>query len=332
MKTSSSGSLLVVTLWLVTILSVLAVAIARYLSIEVRLTKYRETRERTKALARGGVYLAMQRLAQDAKADASDWLGDDWAAVPGADAEQPTTWVIFTDEAPREATNRSRVEIQITDLERSINLNAAIKETLERPDLAGSAEMAQAIIDYRDPAEETETTIDDPPSYPKDGAFATIEELLDIPGMADVFPRLHQLTFAALDAVPALPEVNINTAQRDVLVALGADPTTVERLLASRPGPDGLWGTEDDCNAADISEINHRFTECAFGRDRRPMDELSMLNGNTAIFTVKSSLFRIQSQAFMGSPSVMRRIEAVVRRSAQQGQDVTVDILSWRDM
>jgi hypothetical protein len=216
-------------------------------------------------------------------------------------------------------------------LERSINLNAAIPETLARPELAGSPELAQAIVDDRDPAEEQETTSDDPPYAPKNGPFAVIEEVLDIPRMADVFPQLHRLTFAALEAIAALPEVNINTVQRDALVALGADPTTVERLIESRPGPDGLWGTEDDCRAKQLSEIMGTFTNCAFGGDRRPMEELFLLDGNTARFTVTSSLFRIRAQAFLGSPPVSRRIDAVVRRSAQQGQDVTVDILSWRD-
>jgi len=331
-RTSSAGSLLVVTLWLVAILSALAIAVARYLSIEVRVAKYHETREQTKALARGGVYLAIQRLRQDAQAEPYDWLGDDWAAAPKAPAEQPGRWVIFTDEAEAsgDAASRSRVEIQITDLERSINLNAATKETLARPELTGSAEMAQAIIDDRDPPDESEPTVDDPPYYPKNGPFAALEELLDIPGDADVFPRLRQVIFAVLDAVPALPEVNINTAQRDVLVALGADPTTVERLLASRPGPDSLWGTEDDCKADDISRIIETFTNCAFGGDRRPVEELHLLNGRSAVFAVTSSMFRIHSEAFMGSPPVIHRIDAVVKRSAQ-GQDVTVDILSWRD-
>ena len=59
------GSLLIITLWLVTILSVLAIAVARYLSVEVRLTKHRLASEEAKALARSGVYLAMQRLTQD---------------------------------------------------------------------------------------------------------------------------------------------------------------------------------------------------------------------------------------------------------------------------
>ena len=330
---SSSGSLLVVTLWLVTILSVLAIAIARYLSIEVRLTKYRETRERTKALARGGVYLAMQRLSQDAQAEPFDWLGDDWAAVPGADAEQPTTWVIFTDEAPTDAANRSRVEIQITDMQRSINLNAATEATLAGPELTGSAEMAKAIVDDRDPPEDSETTSGDPPYDPKNGLFAVVEELLDIPGMADVFPRLSQLAFATLDEAPARPSININTAQRDVLLALGADANVAEALVAKRPGIDGVWGTEDDCIAKNLQTAAQELADCAFGvgHPTAVQDVQTLLGLPTAQVTVSSSVFRIQSQAFVGSPSVTRRIEAVVRRPIQQGQDSTMEMLSWRE-
>ena len=76
------GSLLVITLWMVATLSVLAVATARYLSTEVRLTKLRLAREQAKTLARSGVYLAMERLKQDADGESDgkyDWLGDDWA-------------------------------------------------------------------------------------------------------------------------------------------------------------------------------------------------------------------------------------------------------------
>jgi type II secretory pathway component PulK len=44
------GSLLVVTLWVVAILAVFVVAIARYLSIELRLTRHRMSRDQAAAL------------------------------------------------------------------------------------------------------------------------------------------------------------------------------------------------------------------------------------------------------------------------------------------
>ena len=63
-----SGSLLIMSLWLVVILAVLAVAVARSLSVDVRLAKYRQAHDQARALARSGVYLALQRLARDAQA------------------------------------------------------------------------------------------------------------------------------------------------------------------------------------------------------------------------------------------------------------------------
>ena len=86
MSLKRSGSLLIMTLWLVTILSLLAIAIARYPSLEIRLTKYRAARDQAAILARDGVNLAMQWLAEDAQEGESpeggsgkkqyDWLGD----------------------------------------------------------------------------------------------------------------------------------------------------------------------------------------------------------------------------------------------------------------
>ena len=79
--------MLVITLWLVAMVSLIAIAVARSLSLEVRVAKYRAAREQARALARGGVSIALKRLADDAgspEADgkAYDWLGDDWAWIP----------------------------------------------------------------------------------------------------------------------------------------------------------------------------------------------------------------------------------------------------------
>ena len=100
------GSLLIITLWLVTILSLLAIAIARYLSLEIRLTTYRAAREQAAILARDGVYLAMQRLAVDAKEGETpegasgqkpyDWPGDEWAQVTGISGSEPSRQIVIT--------------------------------------------------------------------------------------------------------------------------------------------------------------------------------------------------------------------------------------------
>ncbi|MBI3997144.1 MAG: general secretion pathway protein GspK [Candidatus Omnitrophica bacterium] len=307
-----SGSLLVITLWVVTILSVLAVAIARYLAVEVRLAKYRLAREQAKALACSGIYLVMQQLAHDADPqnvpqpyEAYDWLGDDWA-LPREDLHV----------AGGRITVRS-----VVDEERLLNLNAATQEQLES--LAGSSPAATAILAYRDANTSGETPVDEPPYYQKNTPIKAMEELADIPDIHDTdLAKLQQLTSVSTDAVMP-PTVNINTVEGDVLIALGWPKAVVDPLVASRPGADGVWGTPDDRKITDATITD-------------PAQELERFTGipaatwNPLLTTIKtvasSSVFRIQVEATAGSPPVRQRIDAIVKRAPDGGE-----ILAWRE-
>lgn len=317
MLRTRSGSLLVITLWVVTILSVLAIAIARYLSVEVRLTKHRLAREQAKALARSGVYLVMQRLAHDADPqklpqpyEAYDWLGDGWA-LPQEDLPV----------AHGRITVRS-----VVDEERLLNLNAATKEQIAS--LTGSSPAATAILAYRDANTSGETPVDEPPYFQKNTPIKAMEELADIPEIDDAArAQVQPLTAVATDpAVP--PAINVNTVEEDVLVALGG-PTTgdqstasvVDRVIASRPGVDGNYGTADDCVVTDPAEAANRLAECA-QIDPNLLIELF----SKATVAVSSSVFRIQVEATAGSPPVRQRIDAIVKRAPDGGQ-----ILAWRE-
>ena len=153
MSRARSGSLLIITLWLVTILSVLAVAIGRYLSLGVKITRYRVAREQARTLARNGVYLAMQRLADDTtEADGKtyDWEGDEWAYIPGGPAGgDPSVWLIpFPAPGSGSATLQGRIAVKITDEERKLNINTAPKDQLSM--VTGDDALAQAVVDARD--------------------------------------------------------------------------------------------------------------------------------------------------------------------------------------
>ena len=312
MLRTRSGSLLVITLWVVTILSVLAIAIARYLSVEVRLTKYRLAREQAKALAHSGVYLVMQRLAHDANPqnvpqpyEAYDWLGDDWA-LPREDLHV----------AGGRITVRS-----VVDEERLLNLNAATKEQLES--LTGSSLAATAILAYHDASTSGETPVDEPPYFQKNTPIKAMEELADIPDIHDTdLAKLQQLTSVSTDAVTS-PTVNINTVEGDVLVALDWPKALVDPLIASRPGPDGVWGTADDCKITDATTADPAPT--LEGCTQIPAATwnplLTMLD-----VVASSSIFRIQVEATAGSPPVRQRIDAIVKRAPDGGQ-----ILAWRE-
>ena len=319
------GSLLIVSLWLVAILSALAVATARFLSLEIRVTKYRESREQAFALARSGVFLAMQRLAEDTQeADHSttDWLGDDWAYFP--EQEDPTRWSVPFRAAGGEGGRLSgRVEIRITDEPRKLRLNVADqRDPAELRRLTGSDLAAQAIMDALDaPAPDVE---DDPrmspPYVAKNGPFAALEELNDLPGMT---PEVYDILKAnASPYVGATEPININTVEPDVLRAMGLSEAAVQEVLTFRNGPDGPDAHEQD-------GIFQAGTIAATIGNRIVLSDAddSILTNN---FGVTSSVFTVVSTGIIQRPPTRATVTAVIRRAGCPDGVPSPCIVAWR--
>jgi type II secretory pathway component PulK len=323
MWNAERGSLLVVTLWLIAVLAMVSISLAGYLSTETRLMRYDLARAQAKAWARAGVYLAMQRLAQDDKPgeERCDWLGDDWASA----------WVIPLPAEPRSpVTWRGHAAIQITDEERRIDLNIAKEETLAT--LIQNAEAARAVVDYRDPDDEGVDATVQPPYAPKNAPIRALEELWEIPRISQ--DAAVQSIVRQHGGLYAHGAVNINTVGAEVLEALDGDRSLVEQLIRSRPGPDGVLGSQDDCKATTISTAAAELASCA-GLDEAGEESLIALLTRAA-FDVRSSVFRILVVGETEQPSARHRIEAVVRRGSQDGSSIRVGqepfaILAWKE-
>ena len=292
------GSLLVVTLWIVIILGALAVASARYLSTEIRLTKYYLSRSQAQALARSGVYLAMRMLQEDATP--ADWAGETWAIPqtlsPGAG---------------------QRLVVSMTDEERKLNVNSATPSQLEL--LLGSGELIAQLLDYRDAAESTtDRPTDHPPYYAKNGPIAALEELSDLPAMDE---HAYDALSASMSphTMPGAP-CNINTVTPAVMAALGVTSDGVERVRAFRDGPDGPDAHEADGVFEQAQLIN---TLEGLGLDGADIGKLSGM-------TTSSQTFLVVSEAVMERPVLHLRVHAVLQRS---GPDRTVAprIIAWRE-
>ncbi|MBI2885561.1 MAG: general secretion pathway protein GspK [Candidatus Omnitrophica bacterium] len=311
-----SGSLLLITLWLVVVLSVLAVTIARYLSVDVRLTKYRLSQAQASLLARSGITVALQRLMDDATpgrpaADAVDWLGDDWAAPPEAAPDNPAQRVVQLPAGT--GSMASTLTVRMSDEERKINLNTAEPETLAR--LGVPEALAAAILDYRDPPDATETASVGPPYVPKDAPFAAPEELREIPGMTDeMFQALQQAASPWLEPGSL---VNINTAGREALRAVGLSPALIEAVMSFRGRGHYFLRLAPDV-ATDDPSVPAPFD---------PGD--SEFQNVRAKFGVTSKTFLVVAEGLVEGPVPARaRVEAVVRRGAE-GMRPTV--LAWRE-
>jgi len=317
MRTSaakSRGSLLIVTLWVVVILSALAVAIGRYLSLQVRLAKYRSAQEEARTLARSGIYLAMQRLIRDAQEPEAngatyDWLGDDWAVFSGEPADH---WVVPLS-ARGGVLPRGQVDIEIADAERGMDVNAASASQLDS--LIRETDVANAIMDYRDADQDGpgDRFVDQPPYVPKNGPVAALEELRDVPGQSDeTFERLRQFTWAAPELAPT-QSVNINTAPREVLIAAGL-PTLADTIIAFRNSGHAF------AQVTPTLQTDHPAIPPPFDSGN-----LEFLNAQPHL-TVSSQTFRVTATGRLRQPQVRYRIEAIVRRNT-----TGASLIAWRE-
>ncbi len=332
MSRTRSGSLLIITLWLVTILSVLVVAIGRYLSLGVTMTRYRLAREQANTLARSGVYLAMQRLASDgieADGKSYDWEGDEWASFSaGGSADSDSdVWVIaFPSPGSGSSRFRGRVEIRMTDEERKLDLNAAAKDQLLA--LVGDDTLAQAIIDARDAPDTAEDRpTGQPPYFAKNGPFAAPEELTDLPGMTpQIYDALRASTSPYFGAGATL---NVNTVSVDVLRVLGLTETTVQMIAKFREGPDGPQkhaedGVFTEAGLAIVQTLNNTQ-----GVDLTGTPDGNLLIGST--FGVASQTFLVHVEGIIDHPPVRARVEAVVRRAPCPRDTPAPCIIGWRE-
>ena len=317
-----SGSLLIVTLWLVTILSALSVAIARYLSLGVKVSRYRIAREEAKALARSGVYVAMQRLALDGAGPESDgkaydWPGDDWAeagevSVPG--------------QSSGGAGFKGRVTVRVVDEERKLNLNTADKTQLA-PVVKDEA-LAQAILDARDepdPAEDQPGA--QPPYFAKNGPFKSPEELADLPGMTpEAYADLRNFSSPYIEGSG---KININTAPLEVLRAMGLTEATIQMIDLYRTGPDG-----PDQHAEDGVFTDAGLAVVQTLRDNQGVDLTGTSDGNLlsgSAVGVSSQTFTISAEGVIERPAVRIRVDAVVRRAQCPDHAPSPCVVAWRE-
>ena len=329
--TRRTGSLLIITLWMIAVLTVLSVAIARHLSLEIRLTKNRLALEQAKILARSGIYLAMQRLSRDQEESdglSYDWLGDDWAYIPPAQPDDdPTRWVVpFPADEATEVRFAGHLTVQISDEERKLPLNTATPAILLA--LTGDTGIVQAIVDAfdeSDPAEDRPGGT--PPYFAKNGPFVRHEELLDLPDMtSEVYDVLQAATSPhLLETEP----MNINTVTFDVLRAMGVTESTIDSLTLFRDGLDGptehaLDGIFTQAGVAILETLKNTI-----GIDLAGTDDGTLLSSNA--FNVSSNVFTVAAEGHIARPPVRVRLEAVIRRAACGDGVPAPCIIAWKE-
>ena len=135
---------------------------------------------------------------------------------------------------------RDRFVYTLSDEESKINVNSSSSEELARlPGFTG--QLADAVVNS--------------PLKP----YQFKEELMQVEGLSqEAFDKCKDFV-----TVISNGKVNINTASRQVLLALGLDASLAENIEAFRRGPDNLEATEDDGffeNAAEVLDKMRLFS------------------------------------------------------------------------
>jgi len=327
---AQKGATSIIALWILAILTVLAVGFAYRMSLELKLSGYQLERLKATYLARTGINRAIYELERDTTLNC-DALNEPWGNNPEAFREVLVgdgTYTVSYSWTESEEKER----YGLIDEERKININLAspqvlkglfslIAERISSP--IDAAELAACVQDWRDPdstesepngAEEAYYQSLEEPYHCKNGSFQTIEELLLVKGMTpEIFSAAQDLITVYGDG-----KVNINTASREVLEALGIGEELTDKILGFRRGEDNLLGTEDDgfFRVADYSQIKAALN--GFGElspeELAQLPYLSYLISR-GLISVNSSYYRINSVGMCSGGRVIKAITAVVQRT-----------------
>jgi type II secretory pathway component PulK len=290
-------------------------------SVELlHLTRRLEDRLQAHWIATAAVSGAL-RMLEDDPTPSSDGLADPWRDRPERLAQQPFAGGFFTirhiEEDPLDGT--PKVFYGLKDEESKINLNTATHDMLYRllesfSDMndADRQEVVDSIIDWRDEdtqkqpygAEDFYYLGLDPPYECKDAPFENLEELLLIKGMT---PALFAWMVPKV-TVFGSGKVNLNTASRPVLKALGLSNSAIEGIVFFRSGEDHTEGTEDDRSFSSLSEAFGKLSQLIPKEDLNRLVRLDQ----EGMLTVVSEAFRFSVVAEYTQAIKPERVQAEV--------------------
>ncbi len=330
MTRNKKGAILITALWILAILSILAVGIGFRVSMEARLAKYNIDAMRALYLAKAGAAKAIYRLSKNPPAvDSIYECGIVFSPEEKSDPEKMKA--IFScplgegyfDVAYKEGSSEYK---GISDEDRKININTAPENVLKNllmyvgedptiaADITGWRGQGPALSDgyYESlPA----------PYKCKHSRFCAIEELMLVKGIdPKIFDKIkpYITVYGSPDA--AKFAVNVNTAPKTVLSVLIMSNASVDtpidkimadavsdRIIAFRNGADGIEGTRDDNKFFSAADMNiEAITQGLLSATQAENLKKS--------FTTASRYFKIESTGTIDRSKVSKKTVYVTTR------------------
>ncbi len=327
---SKRGMILVTTLWILALLTLLALGIGIRIGIDIKLMGFFLNSSKAHYLARAGLRKTIALLEADGS-KLTDSLDEPWSCGFDFDDEEYILKDIELGEGSFTVSYEFGTDEEWNpiylygagDEEGRININAKdlklLKELLVKlPNF--SVDIASAVLDWRDEdtlagnhlamsegAEDDYYESLDNPYECKDAPFSVPEELMLVKGLTE------EIYDGIKDIITVYPadgdgKININTASESVLAVLaGQDFERIPtKIISYRNGPDGLPGTEDDKIFNDIRTIPAQV-----GLDQV---EQIIFDNIKQYFKFSSNTFGVVSCGEVRNGRVKKTIEAVVKR------------------
>ncbi|MBU2540439.1 MAG: general secretion pathway protein GspK [Candidatus Omnitrophica bacterium] len=266
-KVNNKALILIVALWIVAILTLLAIGLAHRISIELHLIRFSRDRLKACSALEAAVQSAAYIIAQDI--NGYDSMNEIWANGIWDEFNES----IFKDVKLKQAvfsiihkvddeTGVLSLLYGLSDEQARLNINTATANHLQtfflEAEIENSREISASILDWIDEdeitsfdgAEDDYYTGLDMPYHCKNAPLSSIEELLFIKGMdPDKFEKIKPFITVYGDG-----KININTVSElllsSLLISRGTLDSTARKLAGEvvdyRLGDDGEIGTVDD--------------------------------------------------------------------------------------
>ena len=321
--TRHQGSVLILVTWTVASLSLLAAVLGVRSLFALSFSQRMERQLQSRAIALAGIELALTELDRDST-PSEDGLGETWM-------DNPVVFQSFQ-------VGRGEVSLSygdrygFTDEERKLPLNKAPPAALHNlfiqvPGVTVEEVnvIVDSILDWRDADKEKQPEgaenfyyLGQDPAYEcKDAPFENVEELLFVQG---VTPEILDWVSPHL-TVYGSGKVNLNTADRETLKALGLSQEGVNGIVFYRAGEDNTEGTVDDRM---LSAVSAATTELAAFCPVEDLNRLAQLDAQQ-LLAVGSKAFDLRVTAWVeGDAASEARVQAVMDRTGR--------ILAWREL
>lgn len=330
MKIKNKAGILIIALWSLCTLSAFALILSYGVRQKIMLVKRLEERSQLQLIAEAGLMTGVTQLEKEISKP-YDSLNDNWSNNPAAFKDVNVYGGKFNicynyNDSPAGNFNQLPEErFGLIDEESKININKADLRVLERLfkvvlnlDQLSAQELSASIVDWRDgdselsiPLGSAENSYYTNLQYPygiKNERFDILEEILLVKGMnRQIFKKIKDFI-----TVYGNGKVNINTASKEVLTALGLRNSIVEKILSFRRAENNNSGEADffESTSSILPRLSRRFSLSD--------SDLAQLSAVVEqLLGVKSDNFMIRSVACLNNRKGALELISVVNRNGK---------------